>query len=405
MARYALQVEVLADGDALVTRTLPPGSALRLGPTPDASIPTTALDRTVEVLVPGRSGYGLRLAAPLSGHLTVSGRALRIEEGLLCDPRPEPLLLRDEDTGELLLGAGLRLRFMVCEQRRRFRWRPEANRTLVLSLAVTAVLTAVGAGWVGRRAPVPRRGVQEARLLARPTRLGLLRAPNRAPGDPTHRPARKPIRRMKVRPGTGRARPAPSRRGVLAPMDRDPRMARRVDGTHGQRDPLNGALAKLDATLASMAMGAPRGRLDSTEADRLAAWIRRGSPADAPHASTPPVATKWGPALASTTPVQGALGHRPTREEIERVVSRGAGPIRLCYERELLSSANPREGTVVIRWEIDPTGKARHLRTLRDSVRLPTLEGCVISQIESWSFPPCEARCVVVFPFEFYLRV
>lgn len=86
------------------------------------------------------------------------------------------------------------------------------------------------------------------------------------------------------------------------------------------------------------------------------------------------------------------------------MVRQGGAAIRLCYERELLSSSEAREGRLLLRWRVDGQGRPTGVRVLRDSLQIPALRACVLRQLATWVFPACPDGCEVVFPFEFFAR-
>jgi hypothetical protein len=95
----------------------------------------------------------------------------------------------------------------------------------------------------------------------------------------------------------------------------------------------------------------------------------------------------------------------PSREAIRKVVVAHQRMIRLCYERELISSTKPVEGRLLMRWKIDQKGRAIQVQVEKDTVGSQALLRCVIARIRSWRFPPCDPSCSVVYPFDFFPRM
>jgi len=404
--RRLLQVEVLRDGELFLAQTLRPGRPLRLGPTPDCEIPTEVLDAPLALVVPGPEGYGVRLREPLSGRLRVAGRTLRIEGGLLVDPRPEPLTLVDGDGGEVVLDEHLRLRFRVLRAESAFGWSPRPELRLGLSLATVAALVVAGAVVVHRHAPPPTPKGREVRLTVRPARLARLPRPALAKKLDGKGPTpRKPAARRTSRPRTAQVA---LQRGVLGALDR--RVGQLVSPGKRGRDPL-AALNKL-LTVSTTGIPTPRSGGAGRGSDRLGSWLATpglGDAASLTAALPVPKASARLPRLA--LPEAGKVGSPaapaasgPSREEVREVVSRGGAGIRVCYERELIGSASPREGRVLLRWTIDAKGHVTNLVVEKDTIRIPELRECLLRQVRSWTFPPCSEGCTIVYPFEFFTR-
>ena len=90
------------------------------------------------------------------------------------------------------------------------------------------------------------------------------------------------------------------------------------------------------------------------------------------------------------------------KQQIRQVVMENLGEIRDCYEREVRSS--PRlAGTVAVRVTIAPTGAVSFSKVARSTVDNASLELCVASRIQNWTFPKPsgEGPVTVTYPFNF----
>jgi hypothetical protein len=410
---FVVHARVLRDGELFLSTVLGPGRPLQIGPDCNAAA-SAAAQAPLSLLVPVPGGYGLRLAPPLAGQVTVQGRTLRIQDGLLADPRPEPLILADGDHGRVLLDDddNLELLFTVHQQQRRFAPRLTVEPGLALALGLTALafagLLVVVAPWQGSP---KRRGPVEPKLTARPTlalRLARFKrarprpAIRRSAGNRSerlHNGRRKAATRSKAR-----ARQGQGQAGVLGLLGqarrRHPQLFGSVDDP-SRPDPLE-QLDKLELALASVAVpsGPPAGggRLGGGPGMGLVGLLGPAPSAEAGQGLSP--ARLALPAKAPLPVARAAA--RPSREEIRKVVARNSGPIRLCYERELLSSSRPLEGRLLLRWTIDAAGAVRDLEVVEDTVGSIGLRSCVLSRVRGWIFPACAQRCRITYPFDFH---
>jgi hypothetical protein len=403
MARHQVQLSVLRDGELLFAQAVRPGHALTVGPAAGDVVPTTVLPSSLPLLVPTRAGYGLRLRAPLAGHVQAAGRRLRFEGGLLLDPRPEPLLLTDGDEGEVALDEHLRVRFTVHRLTRAFVVWPRCEPRLALCLAGACAVALAGILAVAPHAPPARAGAREVRLETRPAIVDLALR-RRGPTVARHRRDARPTRPVATRssPRRNPSRTDVLRRGVLGILD-SPQTAR---SRRGRDATLGRALAALDRLALTSAATGPRGssggRGDGR--DPLGAWLGRTTgdgdglplPRPALRREHPP-----GPRLA----LQSSTAGGPSREEIRSVVASGSAAVRLCYERELITSGQPREGRLLLEWTIGADGRVVAPTVRRDTIGSASLRACILQQVAGWVFPRCPKQCQVVYPFEFYSSV
>jgi len=400
MTRYAIHLRVLRDGELFVSQTLAPGAHLSLGPNSDATVPTEALSARLDLLVPTAQGYGLHLLPHpvLEGQVRTQGRVLRVERGLLVDPRPEPLVFGDGASGELSLGRGLSLQFSIHRQRQFRRWgRPDPG--LVVALAAACLLLGGATLIIAPWRPGPRKTTREVRLVQRPvasTRLAHLTVPAVRHTRPRGIPS--PTRVQRPR----RSAAAPRRllqQGVLDALNQARRRHRGLMDA-GSSDRL---LHRLDRSLASVTAN---GRTSGTNDPLMGLLGSTGHEA----LIAPTLAPLHLPSLPRTTPkimaTASPASSGPSREEIRKVVARQGGQIRLCYEREILSSSRPLEGRLVFQWVIDVEGKVKNITLVRGTANARqsrSLRDCVTSRIQTWIFPRCKSgTCVVVYPFDFY---
>jgi TonB family protein len=410
---FAVHFEVLRGDEVFLSKVLPPAVPLVIGPT-STTLPTDALAAPLPLLEPVTGGFGLHLAPPLSGQILVDDRRIGIVDGLLCDPRPEPLVLGDGSAGQLDLGKdNLTLRFFVQRTHRRFIPTPTIDVGLAIGLGLSTLLfgvvIAMVAPWEGER-----RRQTETRLVKQPgTITRLARLAPRPPLEPRNgtttakaeRARRKhDVVRRRRRVARSPRRSPGAKRGVLGLLESSaPGLGRGTD--------TNRLIRNLDRTLASVS-----GSLDGFGRgvggngggpDRLLGLLGSTSPA-ASEAPLPPVRLRLAPRRQpklATAPLPSTKKTGPTREAIRKVVAHHGGEIRLCYERELLSSSTPLEGRLLLRWTIDGTGRVVDVEVVRDSVGSAPLRRCVLQRIRQWIFPPCESHCRITYPFDFYPKM
>lgn len=96
-----------------------------------------------------------------------------------------------------------------------------------------------------------------------------------------------------------------------------------------------------------------------------------------------------------------------SREAVRKVVVVGSAAVRLCYERELISSNRPLEGRILLRWRINGEGKVRDLAVVKDALGSTPLRQCIMQRVSGWRFPSCPgpATCTVVYPFDFFPKM
>lgn len=404
--RHSLQLTLWVDGEAMLARELI-DQPLSIGDDERCTIQVDGL-APLTLLHPLGGGFGLHLSPTLQGKLRSGGHTLRVVDGLLCDPRPEPLLFRDGDRGALWLTPRLQLRFTVHEQQRAFvaPLLPRDPR-LAAALALSTVVLLGGALAITSR-PLP----------------------------PEKRLARKTLRRLRTRPAIiartllQRRKPKLERRtGLRRDASRSGERRRRSLARRGRRTTHGRALVRrslrpatrvVDRLLAQLeqqgapagvARGMPGRRRARRSVDPLAALDQI-----MPTSALAPTPTPLGPrmrlrlpssrATARTLPRSPKGSSALTRSAIRRVVAAHSGAIRLCYEQELLRSRRPVQGSLLVRWRIDHRGRAQDVRTLRDGLGRPPLRRCILHEIQRWHFPRCESgeACGVIFPFELFAR-
>lgn len=409
-AKHTVQLQVLRHGEPFLSQVLR-GKTLSIGPQGAPTIPTEQLPQNLDLLVPGSAGYGLRLAPPLNGEVTLPDRRLRIQDGLLLDPRPEPLVLGDGAGGTIDLGDGLSLVFAVHRCRHRFRRWSRPDPGLCAALALTCL---VFAGTLLAMAPwrwQPRRPRVEQRLVQRPgavIRLTRRQPPQRPapPPGPTDRLKRRVKSEPRLARRTRRLRRKkagePSGRGVLKLLGR---INKRHPGLLGQGDDATRRLLdRLDRSLASVRGPGRESGTGAGSLDRLTGLLGTAS-GDGDDLTGSVAATRLalpGKRARLRTPPPGAPA-APPREAIRKVVMAHGAEVRLCYEQAMLRSAQTMEGRLLLRWTIDAHGRASHPSVVRDTVGAAGLTGCVLKRIRGWIFPPCASGgCRVVYPFDFY---
>jgi hypothetical protein len=102
-------------------------------------------------------------------------------------------------------------------------------------------------------------------------------------------------------------------------------------------------------------------------------------------------------AVARNVAVQGTID----REAVLRVVNGHLQEVRACYERALLKEPGL-AGKVALEWTINTSGSVVTARTKNSSLRNGAVEGCILSSLKTWRFPPAKGGVVVIsYPFIF----
>jgi hypothetical protein len=409
--RFSIEVSVLVDGEEMVATQLRDRS-LSIGSDPSCALLLEAPFAQLELLeaLPHGHGYGLHLSPGLRGKLRVGGRTLRVEDGLLADPRPEPLRFGDGDRGVLLIGDRLQLRFTIVKQKRAFAapfWLPR-DRSIGLALGASAAVLLGMVGMIVSRPLPPERRRETFRVIkVSPPLLNRALAQKkrkRPPRPKTHAKgagstaapraiARGKARRRRTSRKTARARARRTVRSIdrlLSGLTRLPAAASpRVAALPASRTRSGGSSTRLGDPLAAL--------------DRLMPTSSAGSP-------VPGLGGARRLRLSPKRPAQPKrLGQQRaglTRRQIRTVVARHSAAIRGCYERALLRSRRPVQGTLLVQWRIDNTGRVDQTKVARDRLGRPDLRRCVLREVARWRFPRCgrAGGCRVIYPFEFFAR-
>ena len=96
--------------------------------------------------------------------------------------------------------------------------------------------------------------------------------------------------------------------------------------------------------------------------------------------------------------VSGAL----SAEVIRRVIRRHINEVRYCYEREL-SGKPDLQGRVTVNIAIGPTGAVQRAGVKTSTLANATVETCVTTAVQRWSFPSPDGggMVMVAYPFDF----
>jgi outer membrane biosynthesis protein TonB len=102
-------------------------------------------------------------------------------------------------------------------------------------------------------------------------------------------------------------------------------------------------------------------------------------------------------AVARNVATQGSID----REAVARVVNAHLNEVRACYERSLLRDPGL-SGKVVLEWSISTSGSVLKARSKTSSLKSGAVEGCILSSLKTWLFPPAKGGVVIVsYPFLF----
>lgn len=413
---FSVQIEVLRQGISLLSKTVSPGKCVTVGPTGNPTVPSALLETTIKLLEPAKGGYFIHLDPAMHGVLQVGGRQLRVGEGLLHDPRPEPLIFGDQDRGSLQLGDGLTIRFIVHRQRRAFVWIPVPDKQFAAAMAATSVMIFGAAITVAQFPPLEKQKV-EKRNQKYITRHAAVPKPMRPP--PKKR-LNKGLGGKAIAEGRGVSQRHKRHRRLKQKGDRKlarkqantalqgRQLARIVSGTLDKRvmKALEGTLAAAAAMntralgrhLNSPTMGGGLGSAGGVTTGKVS--LPSGL---SDHSSSLPQASRR--KARPTTPLGREKKAGLTREQIRSVVARGSGQVQHCYERELLTGNTVSQGRIILRWQIDARGRVGGLKIVKDTVKSEGLRRCVLKKVKAWRFPSCaDDNCAVVFPFEFFAR-
>jgi hypothetical protein len=88
-------------------------------------------------------------------------------------------------------------------------------------------------------------------------------------------------------------------------------------------------------------------------------------------------------------------------EQVRKVVMSHTGALRACYESVARTNLELRGG-VTIAWQIDESGSVTSASVAQTTLNNPPVEGCILRQVRSWTFPPSIAPTTIAgFPFRF----
>lgn len=112
---------------------------------------------------------------------------------------------------------------------------------------------------------------------------------------------------------------------------------------------------------------------------------------------TPPIR------IAPDAPVESESSEPAlTRDEIRLVVRAKLPRVRECFEIGLASNPNLR-GRLLLRFEINPSGKAEQVEVVEDQLGDPSVAACMIELLPHWQFPrPRNGQPIAItYPFAF----
>ncbi|MBL8953333.1 MAG: AgmX/PglI C-terminal domain-containing protein [Myxococcaceae bacterium] len=102
-------------------------------------------------------------------------------------------------------------------------------------------------------------------------------------------------------------------------------------------------------------------------------------------------------ATARAISAQGTID----KEAVAKVVNSHLQEVRACYERALLKDPGL-AGKIVLEWGISTTGTVTSAKTKSSSMKNASVEGCIMTSLKTWKFPPAKGGNVVIsYPFMF----
>jgi hypothetical protein len=104
-------------------------------------------------------------------------------------------------------------------------------------------------------------------------------------------------------------------------------------------------------------------------------------------------------ALPPSRATAAAHGGLPS-EAIRTVVVAHRGALQACYEIEAQKDPTL-QGGVTVAWTIDPSGGVTTASLVGSTIHNARVEGCVLRQVRSWTFPTSDGVSNATFPFSF----
>jgi membrane protein involved in colicin uptake len=102
-------------------------------------------------------------------------------------------------------------------------------------------------------------------------------------------------------------------------------------------------------------------------------------------------------AVARNVGAQGSID----KEAVAKVINSHLQEVRACYEKALLKDPSL-AGKVVLEWNISTAGLVTSAKTKSSTLRNGTVEGCIMSSLKTWKFPPAKgAGVLITYPFMF----
>ncbi len=74
--------------------------------------------------------------------------------------------------------------------------------------------------------------------------------------------------------------------------------------------------------------------------------------------------------------------------QVKNTITKKNIEIRTCYNSFLESKPELVSGRLIVDWQVNPDGSVKNAELVRSQINSPKLASCLISKINSWSFPP-----------------
>jgi hypothetical protein len=89
------------------------------------------------------------------------------------------------------------------------------------------------------------------------------------------------------------------------------------------------------------------------------------------------------------------------REAVAKVINSHLAEVSACYERALLREPGL-AGKIVLEWGISVSGVVTTAKTKSSTMKSSAVEGCILTALKGWKFPPAKGAGVVIsYPFLF----
>ena len=94
------------------------------------------------------------------------------------------------------------------------------------------------------------------------------------------------------------------------------------------------------------------------------------------------------PEKAHVSPKDEAAESSYQKNQVKNTILKNAGSLQTCYNSYLEGEVSATDGTILIDWQIDTTGKVRKPAIVSTQFSSDSLSQCMVAAIALWDFPP-----------------